>query len=79
MKKICISEKLFMDIFKYFNLDSPSQELYEDIRTQLDEKILNIQKREAYTKYKTGRTKEEQEKARQKYLDLIGVHEDFRY
>lgn len=35
--------------------------------------------RELYTKYKTAPTKEEQEKARIKYLDRKGYHKDFRW
>ena len=36
-------------------------------------------KREVYTKSKIGETEEERELYRQKYLDMVGMHADFRW
>ena len=51
------------------------QELYKAINKKLDA----MEKRELYTKYKTSQNKEEQEKARQQYLNKANIHKDFRY
>ena len=34
---------------------------------------------ELYTKYKTSPNEKEREQARKKYLDKVGMHEDFRW
>ena len=39
----------------------------------------SIIKREKYTKSKTASTEEEREKARQEYLDIVGMHPSFRW
>ena len=36
-------------------------------------------KRGLYTKYKTAETEEEREQARNEYLELIGLNDDFRW
>ena len=51
------------------------QELHKAINKKLDA----MEKRELYTKYKTSQNKEEQEKARQQYLNKANIHKDFRY
>ena len=45
----------------------------------IDKKLDAISKRGYYTQYKTADTQEEREKARLKYLDAVGMHEDFRF
>ena len=50
-----------------------------EIKRGLEEKLEAMVKRDLYTKYKTAPTEEEREKARLKYLDAVGMHEDFRY
>ena len=35
--------------------------------------------REVYTRYKTAATSEEREKARQEYLEKVGIPENFRW
>lgn len=85
MKKIQIMQNLFVKILKYFyseefELDDDELcELYRDIKKDIDQKLDAISKRSYYTEYKTADTDEAKEKARQKYLDAVGMHEDFRY
>lgn len=85
MKKIQITQDLFVKILKYFyseefELDDDELcELYRDIKKDIDQKLDAISKRSYYTQYKTADTDEAKEQARQKYLDAVGMHKDFRY
>ena len=85
MKKIQITQDLFVKILKYFyseefELDDDELcELYRDIKKDIDQKLDAISKRNYYTEYKTADTDEAKEQARQKYLDAVGMHKDFRY
>lgn len=85
MKKIQIEEKLFVQMVKYFYSDELGfddcelNELYYDIKKGIDRKLDAISRRSYYTEYKTAETQEEREKARQKYLDEVGMHKDFRW
>lgn len=85
MKKIQITQDLFVKILKYFyseefELDDDELcELYRDIKKDIDQKLDAISKRSYYTEYKTADTDEAKEQARQKYLDAVGMHKDFRY
>lgn len=85
MKKIQITQNLFVKILKYFyseefELDDDELcELYRDIKKDIDQKLDAISKRSYYTEYKTADTDEAKEKARQKYLDAVGMYKDFRY
>ena len=76
MKNIQITEKLFILLVRYHLLDDASW--CDDIARELEYKLDNIATRDLYTKYKTALTKEEQEKARNEYLDKKGYHKDFR-
>ena len=85
MKKIQITQDLFVKMIKYFYSeefelgDDELCELYGDIKKGIDQKLDAISKRSYYTEYKTADTDEEKEQARQKYLDAVGMHKDFRY
>ena len=85
MKKIQITQELFVKILKYFygeefELDDDELcELYREIKSGIDKKLDAISRRSYYTEYKTADTDEAKEKARQKYLDAVGMHRDFRY
>lgn len=85
MKKIQITQDLFVKILKYFYseefelVDDELFELYRDIKKGIDQKLDAISKRSYYTEYKTADTDEGKEQARQKYLDAVGMHEDFRF
>ena len=85
MKKIQITQELFVKMLKYFygekfELDDDELcELYREIKSGIDKKLDAISRRSYYTEYKTADTDEAKEKARQKYLDAVGMHRDFRY
>ena len=85
MKKIQITQDLFVKMIKYFYSeefelgDDELFELYRDIKKGIEQKLDAISRRSYYTEYKTADTDEAKEKARQKYLDAVGMHEDFRY
>ena len=85
MKKIQITQDLFVKILKYFYneefelVDDELFELYRDIKKGIDQKLDAISKRSYYTEYKTADTDEAKEQARQKYLDAVGMRKDFRY
>ena len=50
-----------------------------EIKKGLEEKIEAMVRRDLYTKYKTAPTEEEREKARQEYLEKVGMHRSFRW
>lgn len=85
MKKIQITQDLFVKMIKYFYSeefelgDDELFELYRDIKKGIEQKLDAISRRSYYTEYKTADTDEAKEKARQKYLDAVGMHKDFRY
>ena len=49
------------------------------IKKGLEEKMEAMVRRDLYTKYKTAPTEEEREKARQEYLEKVGMHRSFRW
>ena len=77
MKNIQISYDLFMKLLKYHCFEI--YECEDDIKRELENKLNSVLKRKYYTNYKTASSEEEREKARQKYLDEIGMHKDFRW
>lgn len=62
----------------FYHLGSDDQ-YEEDIRNGLEEKLDALVRHELYTKYKTAPSEEEQEKARQGYLDKRGVSASYRW
>lgn len=78
MKSVQISLDLFLDIFSYFELEHV--ELAPKIVRGIDEKLDALARHELYSKYKNKQlSDEEREEARKKYLDLVGMHIDFRF
>ena len=61
-RKIMISQKLFLDIYSYFEFEEYEKE--PEIRKTLNEKLELLAMHENYTKYKTAPTEKEREKAR---------------
>ena len=77
MKQVQISEDLFLSLIKYHIFECYNEK--EKIAKELQQKFDSIINRNLYTKYKTAPTEEEQEKARQEYLDRKGIHSSFRW
>ena len=77
MKNVQISEELFVAIMRYFMLEQ--EEMLPQIKQGLEKKLDAMVMRELYTKYKTAPTEEEREKARQEYLEKVGMHRNFRW
>lgn len=76
MSNIQISEDVFKALVRYHLLDDHSQ--HDLISDALEKKLESMVRRELYTKYKTAPTAEEQERARQAYLDMAGIKQDWR-
>lgn len=77
MKNVQISYELFFMLVKYHLLDFYDEG--EEIKKGLENKIDMMSRHEIYSKSKTAPTEEEREKARKEYLDMIGMHPDFRW
>lgn len=77
MKKIQISQELFFKLVQYHIFDV--YEFENEIKKELEQKVDSLSKREIYTKYKTAHSEEEREKARQEYLEKVGIPEAFRW
>ncbi len=77
MKNIQISYDLFIKLLQYHCFDR--YECEDDIKQELERKLSALVKRKYYTNYKTADSEEEREKNRQKYLDEVGMHKDFRW
>lgn len=77
MKNVQIPQELFMKLLRYHLLDDDS--CADDVKKGLEQKMNTMVGRELYTKSKTAPTEEEQEKARQEYLDRRGILADFRW
>ena len=78
-KNVQISQELFFDLVRYFVLDDTSETRYKAISDALEVKIDKLVKHETYSASKTAETPEEREKNRQKYLDLVGMRDSFRW
>jgi hypothetical protein len=84
-KKIQIDMGMFLDVFRLitaleqYDLDFSTQDLCKRLEGQIYAKLEAIEKRNVYTQSKVALTEDEKEQARQKYLDLAGIHKDFRY
>lgn len=79
MAKIQIDEQLFFDLVKAHLLDDTTEETAARIRMGLQTKVDALIRRRLYTESKTAPTPEAREKARQAYLDEIGMNDDFRW
>lgn len=77
MKSVQIPYDLFVDLVLY-HLNS-EDDFDEEIRQGLEQKLDAILNRQLYSRYKTVPTEEQQEQARQEYLDRRGVPESYRW
>ena len=77
LKNVQISEELFVALVKYHLVEL--EDVLPQIKKGLEDKLEAMVRRELYTKYKTAATEEEREKARQEYLDKVGMQRNFRW
>ena len=77
LKNMQISEELFFALLKYHLVEI--DDVLPQIKKGLEEKLEAMVRRDLYTKYKTAPTEEEREKARQEYLEKVGMHRSFRW
>lgn len=77
MKFVKITEDLFCDLFLYHvvGCEEPAQR----IKLELEKKMDAMLRHDYYTKYKTAPDEAGREEARRKYLESIGVPQDFRW
>lgn len=78
-KSIQITQKLFLELAQYFLLEKQEPEREEAIKRGLSDKLEAMIKHDLYTKYKTAPTPEQQEQARQEYLEKAGIPNSFRW
>lgn len=77
LKNVQISEELFFALLKYHLVEM--DDVLPQIKKGLEEKLEAMVKRDLYTKYKTASTEDEREKARQEYLEKVGMHRILRW
>jgi hypothetical protein len=75
--------KFLLDELKSSNGDEPSKEtiyaLIDILEDKINSKIESHERRELFTRYKTSEQgSNERENLRNEYLDLIGIHKDWR-
>lgn len=77
MKHYQITEKLFFMLARFHLLGQ--EEEREEIETELQKEVDAMINRSLYTQYKMSDVPQEQEKARQEYLDRKGYFPSFRW
>ena len=77
LKNVQISEELFFALLKYHLVEI--EDVLPEIKKGLEDKLEAMVRRDLYTKYKTAPNEEEREKARQEYLEKVGMHRNFRW
>lgn len=78
-KTVKIDLQTFTRLMRYFSLEEHTDELYEEIKRDIDSKTDKLYRHELYSQSKTADSEQEREQARQKYLDEIGMRDSFRY
>ena len=84
-RNIQLSEDTVADVYRLilaldeYELDQETEAILRRVEEALQAKLDAIEKRRAYTEYKTGADGETKEKARQKYLNLVGMNSDWRW
>ena len=75
---IQIPLELFLQLCKFHLAEIPDDE--DAIRRGLEDKLDALAKRQLYSTYKDkSLSDQERERARQQYLDAVGIHSDFRW
>ena len=79
MANVQISEELFLNLYKFFNLDNFNPDIYNICKDGINVKMQKIHNRQLYTQYKAGDTEQIKEQARQAYLDNKQIKNDWRW
>ena len=77
-KQAQIPSEALYSLFRYFLIEK-NEEDEKLIIKALESKLEAMVRHDLYTKSKIAETDEEREKARQEYLDRIGMRESFRW
>ncbi len=77
MSNVQIPEDLFLHLILYHLADMRKYD--DEICAGLQKKVDAMLTRSLYTTYKTATTEEEREKARQEYLDKVGIPQPFQW
>ena len=77
-KQVQIPYETLFSLFRYFLIE-PTEEDEKAIKKALDNKLEAMIRHDLYTKSKTLADETERKKARQEYLDRIGMRQDFRW
>ena len=77
-KQVQIPQKALISLLRYF-LIKKNEEDEKIIIKALEDKLEAITRHELYTQSKVNPSEEEREKARQEYLDRVGILKDFRW
>ena len=78
MAKIQIDDSLWWDLVDYHSAGKRSPELEFRIRAGITRKLQAMERRALYTASLVSEDPETKEAARQAYLDVSGIREDFR-
>ena len=77
-KQVQIPSEALFSLFRYFLIEK-NEEDEKLIIKALESKLEAMVRHDLYTKSKVAETEEEREKARQEYLDRIGMRDNFRW
>ena len=77
MKSVNISVVLVFYLYDYFIYGDESKR--DESTARLNEKMDRMHRHKLYSDSKTADTEDDREAARNKYLDLAGIPDDFRY
>ena len=77
-KQSQIPTTILYSLFRYFLIERTEEDEKAIIKA-LESKLEGMVRHDLYTKSKVAETEEEREKARQEYLDRIGMRDSFRW
>lgn len=78
-KEIKIPLETFLKLYKIICTDLATENDLQTTKIYLETKFDALMRHELYTQYKTAPTDKERKAARQKYLDMVGIPENFRW
>lgn len=76
---VMISDELFKDLIAFHICDITDFDREQRIKSALQQKVDSMSRRADYTAYKTAQSPEDRERARQRYLDSVGIPEAYRW